>query len=106
MGNYVLWGKDRLTGLNVKQSGLVELTSKHGDWDADSKVESLDALMESPTFNEANLAEYSAPILRTKRETFSRDEALAHCPPDLYNVFKSLFYTIDSLDLKINYYEL
>ena len=54
MGNYVLWGKDRTTGLNAKQDGSVPLTSRHGDWDAETtKIESLDALMESPTFNEA-----------------------------------------------------
>ena len=44
MGDYLLWGKDPVTGKNGKQMGL-GLKSKHGTWD-DSPVESLDALME------------------------------------------------------------
>lgn len=106
MSNYVLWGKDRSTGLNVKQSGYVELTSKHGDWDSESKIESLDALMESPTFNEASLLDITAPITKIKREVFSRDEALARCPDSLRESFLSLFRSIDELDLKLNYYDL
>ena len=107
MANYLLWGKDRTTGLNAKQDGSVELASKHGDWDsASDKVESLDALMESPTFNEASLMDISAPAIKTKREVFSRDEALAQCPDNLRSNFLELFHTIDTLDLKINYYEL
>lgn len=107
MANYLLWGKDRKSGLNAKQDGSVELASKHKDWDSDStKFESLDALMESPTFNEASLQDMSAPVLKVKREVFSRDEALAHCPENLKPIFINLFRTIDSLELKINYYEL
>lgn len=107
MGNYLLWGKDRNTGLNAKQDGSVQLTSKHGDWDAEStKTESLDALMESPTFNEASLLDVSAPAYKTKKEVFSREEALARCPASLLDTFKNLFYSIDRLDLLINYYDL
>ena len=81
MANYLLWGKDRNSGLNAKQDGSVQLTSKHGDWDSETtKVESLDALMESPTFNEASLLDVSAPAIRIKKEVFSREEALAQCP--------------------------
>lgn len=107
LANYLLWGKDRQTGLNAKQDGSVQLTSKHSDWDAESsKVESLDALMESPTFNEAQLLDITAPILKTKKEVFSRDEALARCPDHLQQTFRDLFRHIDTIDLKINYYEL
>lgn len=107
MGNYLLWGKDRTTGLNAKQDGSVQLTSKNGDWDTTSdKVESLDALMESPTFNEASVSDLTAPPIRQKREVFSRDEALAQCPEELKPIFKELFRSIDELELKINYYEL
>ena len=107
MGNYLLWGKDRNTGLNAKQDGSVQLTSKHGDWDAEStKCESLDALMESPTFNEASLIDISAPAYKVKKEVFSRDEALTRCPENLVPIFKDLFRAIDQLDLLINYYEL
>lgn len=107
MANYLLWGKDRHTGLNAKQDGSVQLTSKHGDWDTDStKTESLDALMESPTFNEASLLDISAPPLHAKKEVFSRDEALARCPEGLKEEFRSLFRAIDYTDLCINYYDL
>lgn len=107
MSNYLLWGKDRQTGLNAKQDGSVQLASKHGDWDAEAtKCESLDALMESPTFNEASLLDVSAPALKTKKEVFSREEALARCPASLLDTFKNLFYSIDKLDLLINYYDL
>lgn len=54
MADYLLWGKDPVTGKNGKQSGL-DLKSKRGTWD-DSPTESLDALMEMPTFNEAALS--------------------------------------------------
>lgn len=53
MADYLLWGKDE-HGKNGKQNGL-ELKSKRGTWD-DSPVDSLDALMEQPTFNESALS--------------------------------------------------
>ena len=106
MGNYLLWGKDRQTGLNAKQDGTVQLVSKHGDWDTDSKLESLDALMEQPTFNEAQIMDLSKPPIRVKREVFSRDDALKKCPESLLPTFRELFRTIDETELKINYYEL
>lgn len=45
MGNYVLWGKDPVTGLNAKQTGEVDIDTKHSTWDK-TEVESLDGLME------------------------------------------------------------
>ena len=106
MGSYLLWGKDRQTGLNAKQDGSVQLISKHGDWDSDSNLESLDALMESPTFNEASLSDLNAPPIRVKREVFSREAALKNCPEAMQQTFRELFRTIDETELKINYYEL
>jgi hypothetical protein len=44
MADYLLWGKDPLTGQNAKQQGL-ELHSKHGTWDK-NPIDSLDELME------------------------------------------------------------
>ena len=84
MANYLLWGKDRNSGLNAKQDGSVQLASRYGDWDADAqKTESLDALLESPTFNENSLSDMSAPSVYIKKETFSREDALARCPEEL-----------------------
>ena len=107
MGNYLLWGKDPITGLNAKQAGLVDIETKHGTWDKNSNVESLEGLMESPTFNEASLLPMDAVApIKVKREVFSRKEALAKCPDYLVETFKMLFQQIDELDLMINYYEL
>ena len=107
MGNYLLWGKDPVTGLNAKQAGLCDIETKHGTWDKNDNIESLEGLMEQPTFNEMSLLplENSAP-LKIKREVFSRSEALANCPDYLVETFNALFRQIDELDLMINYYEL
>ena len=107
MGNYLLWGKDPITGLNAKQAGLVDIETKHGTWDKNANLESLDGLMESPTFNEASLfpIENAAPA-KIKREVFSRKEALDKCPQHLKQTFLDLFRRIDELELTINYYEL
>lgn len=106
MGNYLLWGKDPVTGLNAKQAGIVDIETKHGTWDKNSNTESLEGLMESPTFNEASLQTYSAVPIKIKREVFSRKEALALCPDYLRPTFVELFAQIDELELMINYYEL
>jgi hypothetical protein len=92
MGNYLLWGKDPVTGLNAKQAGIVDIETKHGTWDRDSNIESLEGLMESPTFNEASLLPLDAIAPpKNKREVFSRKEALAKCPDFLVETFNHLF---------------
>ena len=96
MADYLLWGKDPVTGKNGKQEGL-NLKSKHGTWD-DSPIESLDALMEQPTFNEAALSALGSTQFRTKKETFSREEALAEASPIVRESFLNLFSEIDKLD--------
>ena len=76
MAKYLLWGEDPETGLNGRQAGNFELETKYGTWDA-SACESLDVLMETPTFNEASVSEVGvmAP-LRKKREVFDRKKEL------------------------------
>lgn len=106
MGNYLLWGKDPITGLNAKQTGLIDLETKHGTWDKNTNTESLEGLMESPTFNEASLIQMGTVPTKTVREVFSRKEALAKCPDYLRDTLLDLFQRIDELDLLINYYEL
>lgn len=106
MGNYLLWGKNIETGLNAKQEKLCELTTKHKTWD-NNTVESLESLMEQPTFNEAMLQPLTeGPPLKIKREVFSRKEALAKCPDYLVEPLTDLFRRIDELDLMINFYDL
>jgi hypothetical protein len=80
MADYLLWGKDA-DGKNGRQQGL-ELKSKHGTWD-ESPVESLDMLMEQPTFSETQLSPLGSTQYRVKKEKFSREEALASCPVNL-----------------------
>ena len=46
MANYLLWGKDPVTGLNVKQEGLIDIETKHSTWNRHNDVESLEGLME------------------------------------------------------------
>ena len=43
MSKYILWGKNKSTGLNGRQEGL-ELDTSRGTWDSD-KFESLEALI-------------------------------------------------------------
>ena len=106
MANYLLWGKDPTTGLNAQQEGICQLETKHGTWDKDGPLESLDGLLENPVFNEATLRPIDSVPMKVKREVFSRSEALAECPEYLRPSFVELFRNIDELDLRINYYDL
>ena len=103
MADYLLWGKDE-HGKNGKQNGL-ELKSKRGTWD-DSPVDSLDALMEQPMFNESALSALGTTQFRTKKETFSREEALAEASPTVRESFLNLFHEIDRIDYMIEQWEL
>lgn len=106
MANYLLWGKNPTTGLNAKQAKICDIPTRHKTWDT-NEIESLEGLMEQPTFNEAALHPLAAgPVMKTKRQVFSRKDTLARCPDFLVPVFTDLFRQIDELDLKINFYEL
>ena len=104
MADYILWGKDPVTGKNAKQEGIA-LSTKHGTWD-DSPIESLEQLLEQPTFNEASLSTWNTTQFRKKKEKFSREEALAQAPEALKPDLLRLFYDIDLLDYGIEQYEL
>ena len=104
MGKYILWGKDPESGLNGKQLGI-QLETKHGTWDED-RIDSLDALMESPTFSEASLNPLGTTQYRVKKEVFSREEALANSTGIVRESFVHLFDEIDKLELSIALYEL
>ena len=99
MGNYVLWGKNRATGLNAKQDGSVPLSSKSRDWDDARKVTSLEALLESATFSE-NQFVVNRPPLKAPRLCFARDHTRAKCPPAMLPTFEALWAEIDALDLR------
>lgn len=103
-GNYLLWGKDA-NGQNVVQRKEVEISTKNGIWQK-KEVESLDALMESPTFNENLIMQPTEARIKVVKENFSRSKALKEAPDSMVPIFKKLFQDIDETDLLINYYEL
>lgn len=105
IANYILWGKDPKTGLNSKQSKEIQLESRYKTWDF-QQDESYEALLESPNFNEAIIKGPSEPILKKKREVFSREEARAEAPPHILAQLEPLWQQIDELELELNYYDL
>ena len=103
IANYILWGKDE-DGLNISQKGLVQIETRNKTWQRDD-TESLDALMESPTFSEASLRRPTEARTRVAREVFDRKKTLSECPAHLVPVFEDLFKRIDSIELALNFYE-
>ena len=103
IANYILWGKDE-DGLNVTQRGEIQIETRNKTWQRDD-TESLDAMMESPTFNEASLRRPTEARTRIAREVFDRSEALAQCPSYMVPIFEELFDRIDKLEMSIHFYE-
>ena len=103
IANYILWGKDE-DGLNISQKGLVQIETRNKTWQRDD-TESLDALMESPTFSEASFRRPTEARTRVAREVFDRKKTLRECPSYLVPVFEDLFNRIDYIELTINFYE-
>ena len=103
IANYILWGKDP-DGLNCTQRGEIQIETRNKTWQRDD-TESLDAMMESPTFNEASLRRPTEARTRIVRETFDRHKTLEQCPSHLVPVFEDLFHRIDIIELGINFYE-
>lgn len=103
IANYILWGKD-LDGLNVTQRGEIQIETRNKTWQRDD-TESLDAMMESPTFNEASLRRPTEARTRVAREVFDRRKTLNECPAHLIPVFEDLFKRIDFIELQLNFYE-
>lgn len=118
MGNYLLWGKATPNEKNFEaapttfnkkdtiaaQAGI-DIKTSHGTWDNKSKAESLDALIEAPTFNEATLT--NEPIhYTTPKMTFSRAAARKSAPPAILEALEELWQLIDRLELTLNFYDL
>ena len=104
-GNYLLWGKDS-SGKNSVQKKEVQIETRNKTWTKGPEVESLEALLDSPTFNENNIVVPTAARAKVQKEVFSRSKALEEAPDELKIVFKNLFDRIDRLDLLLNYYDL
>lgn len=103
IGDYILWGKNRENGLNGLQEGL-DLYSKWNQ--SDQKVESLDALIESPTFNENTLRRPSDPPSKLPRNVFSRSQTRKNCPAHLIADFEALWRQIDETEFLVQQYDL
>ena len=103
IANYILWGKDP-DGLNATQRGEIQIETRNKTWQRDD-TESLDAMMESPTFNEASLRRPTEARTKVAREVFSREDALAQCPSHMKPIFEELFTRIDRLEMQIHFYE-
>lgn len=105
MANYVLWGKDPITGLNAKQSKEVQLESRNKTWDA-HQDESYEALIETPGFTETMIKPSNEPGAKIQRIVFSREEARKHAPSIILQSFEELWSQIDHIDLLLNFYDL
>lgn len=103
IANYILWGKDP-DGLNCTQRGEIQIETRNKTWQRDD-TESLDAMMESPTFNEASLRRPTEARTKIAREVFDRQKALNECPAHMRPVFEELFERIDKLEMSIHFYE-
>ena len=103
IANYILWGKDP-DGLNCTQRGEIQIETRNKTWQRDD-TESLDAMMESPTFNEASLRRPTEARTRIPREVFDRQKALEECPAYMRTIFQDLFDRIDKLEMSIHFYE-
>ena len=103
LSNYLLWGTNA-EGLNGRQEGL-ELETAHKTWDTQD-TESLDALLESPTFSESMLRRPEDPIYKTPRPNFSRAEARAQAPKYVLEALEAIWKRMDELELITNFYDL
>ena len=100
MANYLLWGQDP-DGLNPDQRKEIQMPRRNSSWTG-REIESLDALLESPTFQENSLYRLGTSLSKKTREVFSREAIL----PENRPLFADLWNQIDSTELLINFYEL
>lgn len=103
MAKYILWGENE-EGLNGRQEGL-QLETASKTWD-EKNLESLDALVESPTFNESSIRGPSNPPTKIPREVFNRSTTRKSAPPYILETFETLWRKIDETELLISFYEL
>src|SRR5699024_9997485 len=67
-GNYILWGKDK-DGKNCVQRKEIEIETKNKTWNK-KEEESLDGLLESPSFNENQILGQNSIKTKIPREVF------------------------------------
>ena len=103
IANYILFGKEA-DGTSAVQKKDLQIETRNKTWQRDD-TESLDALMETPTFNEATVHRPTEQRTRTPREVFDRQRALVECPAHMVATFLDLFHRIDVLEMQIQFYE-
>ena len=103
MANYLLWGQDE-DGLNSDQRKEIQLPRKNQTW-ATQNFESLDELLESPTFSENSIYQLGAVAPKKKREVFSRETLRQTLSPTELQPFEDLWEQIDRTELLINFFE-
>lgn len=106
ISNYILWGKDQKDGKNGVQQKEFEIETKSKLWSGGERVESLDALIESPTFDENTIMRPGEVRTKIPRVVFSRNEARDSIDKTLLPQLEELFRQIDETDLIINFYDL
>lgn len=104
MGDFVLWGKTQ-DGESYVQKNEIQIETRKKTWQK-KEPESLEALLESPTFSENFFVEPTAAHHTTPRSTFSRKAALREAPPSIRPVLEDLFKRIDQIELLTALYDL
>lgn len=106
ISNYILWGKRRDDGKNGVQRKEFEIDTKSKIWSGSENIESLDALIESPTFDENTIMRPGEVRTKITRTVFSREDARRNIDASLLPQLEALFRQIDETDLIINFYDL
>lgn len=90
IANYVLWG-DR------KETAAAGIELPHHLNSAGPQIASLEALQESPAFNESSVRSLGAPALKVRKPNFDRELARRQAPPHIRAELETLWEAIDEL---------
>lgn len=104
MANYLLWGQDE-DGLNPDQKKEIQLPRRNQTW-VTQNFESLEELLESPTFSETNLHKLGANAPKKVRENFSREKVRKNANLEERTRFEELWKEIDRTELLTNFFEI
>lgn len=104
MANYLLWGQDS-DGLNPDQRKEIQLPRKNQTWTG-KEIQSLDALLESPTFLEGEVYRLGAVAPKKTRTVFSREDLRNRLSPQELEPFEALWEEIDRIEISLNFFEL
>lgn len=103
MSNYVLWGQDP-DGLNPDQRKEIQIPRRNSTWTS-KPLESLDELLESPTFSENSVYKLGAAAPKKSQKPLSREDLRAALSPSDLEHFEVLWRQIDQTELTLNFFE-